>query len=184
MPWLPGGAPQNEGVRRRSDPSPPPSGRPGEIGRGLLAGSRRILKRTGRSHEDGASIGRARGHPARRDVRVGSVRSADEAADRAVGLARPGIELEVGGAAVGAAIGLRGGGGAATQASHGRGASGDGRLGGTGHHGCWLRCFLARRHRGMGDRLRGRGSLRSPIPAGSAGLGCLRVVAGSAYRAL
>ena len=43
------------------------------------------------------------------------------------------------------------------HAAHGGGSSGDGRRGGTGHHGGACLCFLARRHRVMGDRLRGRG---------------------------
>ena len=43
---------------------------------------------------------------------------------------------------------------AAAHAAHRRGSSGDGRCGGTGHHGDRDLCFLARRHRGMSDRLR------------------------------
>ena len=46
---------------------------------------------------------------------------------------------------------------AAAHAAHRRSSSGDGRCGGTGHHGDGDLCFLARRHRGMSDRLRGRG---------------------------
>jgi hypothetical protein len=53
---------------------------------------------------------------------------------------------------------------AAAESAHRRRAPGYGRLGGTGHHAGSSMCFLARRDRGVGDRLRGRGSFRSLFP--------------------
>lgn len=88
-----------------------------------------------------------------------SVDPADEPADVARGQAGLEVNLEEAGAAVGAAeeaarrvYGVR----SATHASHGGRSSGDGRRCGSGHHDDSCLCFLARRLRGMSDRLRGR----------------------------
>jgi len=95
--------------------------------------------------------------------RSGSVDVADEAADVAGRSAGLGIEVEQARAAVGpaeqAAVGVCGEGPAA-HAPNGRGASGDGRLGATGHHGGLFVSFLARLDRGMSDRLRRCGGAR------------------------
>ncbi len=95
-----------------------------------------------------------------RATRSGLVDPADEAADMAGGQPGVGVDIEEAGTAVGAAEeAARCGRGmaAATHAPHRGSSSGDGRSGGSGHHGGVRVCFLARRHRGMSDRLRGRG---------------------------
>jgi len=79
----------------------------------------------------------------RRRVCGRSVRAADKPADRAAGDARQRVELEVARAAVGGAVEVVGRRGSAAQSAHGRSTSGDGRLGGTGHHGCTVAFWRA-----------------------------------------
>ena len=82
-----------------------------------------------------------------------SVGSADVTADLAPGDAALLVDFEEACAAIGGAIRARRVAGSTAQAPHGSCSSRDGRGGGSGHH--WVRmCFLARRHRVMGDRLR------------------------------
>jgi hypothetical protein len=113
------------------------------------------------------------------DGRCGSVGAANVSADRAARHAVAWIELEIARAAIRGAVEMGAGRGTAAESAHGRRTPGHGRLGGTGHHGWFRYYFLARRDRGVGDQLRGRGSFRCLF----SGLGAIylasRVVTGS-----